>query len=321
LRLGVENALSRALMVSLVAGAGSPAAIELHARQRWNLSQITPERFRASPYFKWGQENLKLESQLAINKIMAEGKAGEFFKMRVTGALTMIESLLFLAKAKELAGADGQEATRRAALEFGAASLTTTAAALEIGGLMQEWLATKTRSDATRAAAEIRLGGFKLAGNALAGVAGVVGAYYDFKDREKADKEQKYALAHAFYARSVTNGLAVGTGLALGYSYSGPLLEHWAAKTGSEVLGFLGKQALKLAANRAWLFAATWWITFVTIALSFVIAQMSDDAMQKWVKRSSFRGAGKPEVTPEPLYTKPGEELVELHNAFAGVSS
>jgi hypothetical protein len=149
-----------------------------------------------------------------------------------------------------------------------------------------------------------------------------VGAYYDFKDGAKADKEQKYALTSALYGRGLANGLAIGTGLAMGFSYSGPLLESWAKNAGGNVaLEGLASSARWLATRRAWLFAATWWITFVTIALSFVIAQLSGDAIEKWTKRSSFRRSGRPEAIPEPMYTKPGEELAELYNAFAGVSA
>lgn len=76
----------------------------------------------------------------------------------------------------------------------------------------------------------------------------------------------------------------------------------------------------------------------VSIGVGFVIAPIDDDALQKWVKRSSFRkppdpktpaasaapagAAGSPAPTNAPsLYKEPGEELVELFDGFVGVTS
>lgn len=326
-KLGPENALARALMVSLVAGAGSPAAVELHARQRWNLSQITPERFRASPYFKWGQENLKLESQQAINKIMAEGKAGEFFKMRLTGVMTLLEGILLTFKARQLGGASDVDAAQRAAWELGAAAMTTTAAALEMGAMTQEWLAGKVAgtSRATTAMAEIRLGGFKLAGNALAGVAGIVSAVLDVTDAGKAYNEKKYSLMCAFAARGISNGLTFFSSMAMGFSYAEPLLKLWAERAGTRtvggrVLGGLAARAASLALRRAAIFSTTLWLALAVAAATWVIGKLSDDEMQRWCKRSGFRKPGKPEEKPEPLYDKPGEELVALYGAFKAIT-
>lgn len=323
-KVKLENALAHALMDSAAAGAGSESAFKLYVEQQAELKKVTPQQLLANKNYTAAHARGKLNQtrRNAIDKVMIEGNGGDFFKLRVTGALTMLEGLLFLAKANELAAADGQEATRRAALQFGAAGLMTTAAALEVGGLMQEWLATKSSSPAAREMAEIRLGGFKLAGNALAGIAGVVGAYYDFKDGQKANDEDKTALARLLFARSLTSGLAVGTGLALGYSYAGPLLEHLGQSAGGNAaLEGLATGAKWLAERRAWLFAATWWLTFMTIAATIVIGWLDDDAMQKWCARSSFRKPAEGDKKQPPLYAKPGEELTELYNAFQGTTS
>ena len=319
-----ENALARALMDSVAAGAGSESAFRLYAEQQAEIKKITPHQLLSNKNYTAAHARGKLNQtrRTSIDKVINEGGQGDFFKLRVTSALTMLEGLLFLAKANELAAADGQEATRRAALQFGAAGLMTTAAALEVGGLMQEWLATKSSSPAAREMAEIRLGGFKLAGNALAGIAGVVGAYYDFKDAGKADAEQKTALMWVFRARAYTNVGAISTGLALGYSYAGPLLEHLGQSAGGNAaLEGLATGAKWLAERRAWLFAATWWLTFMTIAVTIVIGWLDDDAMQKWCAKSSFRKPAELDKEQPPLYGKPGEELMELYNAFRGATS
>ncbi|RIX72554.1 hypothetical protein D3H34_30665 [Acidovorax cavernicola] len=162
-KLNWEKKLARSLMMSLIAGAGSPAAIELHARYRRVLSEVTPEKFKAiADYqYKWSQQSLKVESHATINKIMAEGGSGDFFKMRLTGVMTLVEGILLSFKAKQLADAKDVDAAQKAAWELGAAALTTTSAGLEIGAMTQEWLISKSfPHGGTRAMAEIRLGGF-----------------------------------------------------------------------------------------------------------------------------------------------------------------
>lgn len=321
--LGFENKLARALMMSMVAGAGSEDAIELHARQRWNLSQITPEKFRASPYYKWSQEQLGIESRAAINKILTQGKGGEFFKMRLTGAMTMTEGILLSFKAKQLAGAADLDAAQRAACELSAAALTTTAAALEVGAMTQEWLAANnlTVNGGTRAMADIRLGGFKLAGSALAGVAGVVGACLDVKDGNKAADEKKIALMWAFFGRGAANVVNFSTGMALGFSYAESLFRHWSQQaSGSVLLDGLSNAAKWFSLRRAAIFSMTMWVTVAIMAITWVIGKLDDDELQKWLAKSSFRAVEKPGAKSTPLYDKPGEELTALYGAFKAVT-
>ena len=308
-------------MSSVAFGSGSESAFRLYIEQQEHLRQLTPGSLNRPHYLKQAANNLRAHRMQAVQRVMAEGKIGDFYKLRVTSTLALLESLLFLAKANELANSSDEE-SRRAALQFGAAGLTTTAATLELGGLMQEWLATKSTSPAAREMAQIRLAGFKLAGNALAAVAGVVGAYYDFKDMGKARDEDKFALMWMFRLRGYTNIGAVGAGVAMGYSYSGPLLEHWGVSAGGNVaLDGLAAGAKWLAKFRPWLFAGTWWLTFLAIAATVVIGLLDDDAMQKWCGKSNFRKPPEGDKKPPPLYAKPGEELTELYNAFQGTTS
>lgn len=114
--------------------------------------------------------------------------------------------------------------------------------------------------------------------------------------------------------------------IALSLSCLGPLLEQIAKKTGSSLAKSAAKIAIALADYRpVYLFAATWWLTVATIALSFFVGLLSDDAMAKWVKKCSFRKApqgDKDGTTPQEasLYAKPGDDYTELLNAFKTVS-
>ena len=155
------------------------------------------------------------------------------------------------------------------------------------------------------------------------------------------------ALMWLLRTRGVANLLGVFNGIALSVSYAGPLLEHLAKRAGYEWLGAATNVVKWLAKNRFTLFAGTWILFFVTTVITFVIAHLDDDAMQKWVKRSSFRGqaqlnqetapaeaslresrAGgnavlkvKSKLELQPLFEKPEEELTELFNSFVGVTS
>lgn len=339
-KIGLENTLARALMNSVAMGTGSAGAFELFVGQQAALKNLTRAELLAKRGYGLTQAQGKFRqtTQGAVNRVVAEGAHGDFFKMRLTGGMVMLESVLFMSKARELAGAREDEVAR-AALEFAAASATTTAAALEIGSMVQEWLISKSSSPGAKAMAEIRLGGFKLAGGALATVAGVAAVYLDFQAAGRANQDDKTMLMWLFYARTFANGLATGNGIALSLSYAGPLLEHLAKTTGSRMIGALARGAARLAARRALLFAGTWIMFAVVTALTIVIAWIDDDAMQKWAARSSFRklpepaldgpgaetGRGTPAVkdVPKPkfLYDKPGEELTELFNGFMGVTS
>jgi hypothetical protein len=340
-KIGLENSLARALMNSVAMGTGSAGAFELYLGQQAALKNLTRAELLAQKGYGLSQAQGKFRqtTQGAVNRVIAEGGKGEFFKMRLTGGMVMLESVLFMFKARELAGAKTDE-TARAAWQFAAASASTTAAALEIGAMVQEWLTTKSSCPGAKAMAEIRLGGFKLAGGALGTVAGAAAAYLDFQDAGKASQEEKTALFYLFLARSGANLVGTFNGIALSLSYAGPLLKHLAETTGRKALfTYLAEKASELALKRALLFSGTWIMFAVVTAITIVIAWLDDDAMQKWVARSSFRklsepvptgpyataGSDKPEVKeapkPKPLYDKPGEELAELFNGFVGVTS
>ncbi|MNY75647.1 hypothetical protein D3C86_2149830 [compost metagenome] len=52
------------------------------------------------------------------------------------------------------------------------------------------------------------------------------------------------------------------------------------------------------------------------LSTTWIIGQLGDDEIQKWIKRSSFRLPPKPGHQSEPLYEKVGEELAALYIAF-----
>jgi hypothetical protein len=102
-------------------------------------------------------------------------------------------------------------------------------------------------------------------------------------------------------------------------------LKLWAERVGPETVGGrmlegLAARAASLALRRAVLFATTLWLTLAVVTATWIIGKLSDDEMRKWCKRSNFRKPGKPEDKPEPLFDKPGEELVALYGAFKAIA-
>lgn len=128
---GWENKLARGLMASRLAGTGSAGAFELYVQMQADLKKVTPQELLSNKNFTaaHAQGKLRQARDNAVGKVIAEGGRGEFYKLRLGGAITAVESWLLLAKAKELANAPSgsEEAVRRAVLEFTAASLTITA--------------------------------------------------------------------------------------------------------------------------------------------------------------------------------------------------
>ncbi|RIX72555.1 hypothetical protein D3H34_30670 [Acidovorax cavernicola] len=128
-------------------------------------------------------------------------------------------------------------------------------------------------------------------------------------------------MAWMFYGRGAAHSVNFASGLVLGFSYAGPLMEHLAKGVGFDslrgrALQVLAARAAALALGRAALFAASLWVTLAIMSITWIIGRLSDNELQKWIKRSSFRVPPKPGDPSEPLYEKAGEELVALYIAF-----
>ena len=272
----------------------------------------------------------------AIEAQIAKGPGGDAYKIRLAGAIALIEGfgLLMKASAKKDEKLTEDEAARkwRQAMEVMGAGLAVTAAGFEMLAVGVEMVQKHHRSvTMTSRGAAVSLGGIKLFAGALASVGGAVGAVYDAVDATAAAKKGQRGLALALATRSFAQGSLAILGAVIGYSFAGPMLDHLATRARSQ----LGRTALQqLAQGAYWLRPAnatpailaasrvailirvaagfTWFGLAITV-LMFIFA---DDGLEDWCDKSVFRA--KPEAD-DKVYSNLGNEMEVLYGAFQEV--
>lgn len=322
-RVKAENKLAYALIASKLVGTGSERAVGLLSKIYMEFEAAYPLEARSplGSHQQFSKGTFGWVGKGAIDEIVAEGKQGEFFKLRVAGAMAGVEAVLLAFKAKQLLEAKDVEASQRAALELGASALTTLSAAMEAGALMQEWIRKGVPAVPGDFAAglerysQIRLANFKLAGAGLSALAGAASAWMDFSDAGKAKEDNKVFLMWLLSAKGALNAVAAASGLLLGVSYTSWLLSRGAAQGAAQ----LAAEVMLLRA-RYILFAVNFWASMGVIAITTMVALLDDDEIAKWCKRSSFRKMESCKKRSDPPFDKPGEELIALHSAFKDVA-
>ncbi|MDX3985229.1 MAG: hypothetical protein QHC88_08215, partial [Achromobacter sp.] len=164
------------------------------------------------------------------------------------------------------------------------------------------------------------LGQLKLVGGALAAVGGVVLMGYDLKDGLRALKEAKHELAFAHYLRFLAAIAMVGSQSSIAFAAAGPMLKILAERGGksyaltslllvaARASSFLGRPAM-LALLRSLLLRST----LIGIAATLAIAVFDDDALEKWCKRSTYRGVEYQGNSPHNALEN---ELADLYSAL-----
>jgi len=265
-----------------------------------------------------------------LDQAWAEGlmqaNNSDFYKVRAAGLVCLLEGMLMAFKARELPDSDARVKT-----ELFAAAMTTAAAGFEIGASYVDQVVTRYGANSvTGRGAAVTLGRLKLWGGSLAGMGGLVLAWWDFADaaehfkyrQDGANRDNKnnsdilapaYAMrALATIALSLTE---IGTAIAIAKPFF-DYLSHSAktkfvrmlAKSMGVLPKKLGTQASRLILSR--LILGFFW---VGIVLTLIIYLFEDDALEKWCKRSCFRMGRYSRAYEEQ------EELGALHSAFSEV--
>ncbi|GAB1617608.1 T6SS effector BTH_I2691 family protein [Pseudomonas sp. NGC7] len=265
-----------------------------------------------------------------LDQAWAEGlmqaNNSDFYKVRAAGLVCLLEGMLMAFKARELPDSDARVKT-----ELFAAAMTTAAAGFEIGASYVDQVVTRYGANSvTGRGAAVTLGRLKLWGGSLAGMGGLVLAWWDFADaaehfkyrQDGANRDNKnnsdilapaYAMrALATIALSLTE---IGTAIAIAKPFF-DYLSHSAktkfvrmlAKSMGVLSKKLGTQASRLILSR--LILGFFW---VGIVLTLIIYLFEDDALEKWCKRSCFRMGRYSRAYEEQ------EELGALHSAFSEV--
>ncbi|MFP3407596.1 hypothetical protein SB757_23420, partial [Pseudomonas sp. SIMBA_065] len=265
-----------------------------------------------------------------LDQAWAEGlmqaNSSDFYKVRVSGLVCLLEGMLMAFKARELPDSDARVKT-----ELLAAAMTTAAAGFEIGASYVDQVVVRYGANSvTGRGAAATLGRLKLWGAGLAGMGGLVLAWWDFADAaehfnyrqddlngKSTTKPQVLAPAYALRSlATITLSFAeAGAAIAIAKPFFDYLSHNAKTKLVRMLASSMGVLAKKLGAQAARLLLArlvlgAFWIG---LALTIVVYLFEDDALGKWCKRSCFR-IGKNSKLFEEL-----EELSALHAAFSEV--
>jgi hypothetical protein len=318
LRTGAPNSADRALHHGLrltLFASVHETAVDIRLSDTARSGQpIDPQR-------SGGQIARYLDQAWAENLMHANNS--DFYKVRVSGLVCLLEGMLMAFKARELPDSDVRVKT-----ELLAAAMTTAAAGFEVGASYVDQVVTRYGArSATGRGAAATLGRLKLWGAGLAGTGALVLAWWDFADankhiREAQNKEssaRNIRLASAYRARgAATIALALaegGTAIAMAKPFFDHLSHSAKTKFARMLASSMGELAKKLGTQVARVLLArlvvgAFWIGLV---LTIVIYLLEEDALEKWCRRCCFR-IGK---TAKPY--KEHEELKELHSAFSEV--
>ncbi|WP_426808127.1 T6SS effector BTH_I2691 family protein [Pseudomonas sp. WOUb67] len=318
LRTGAPNSADRALHHGLrlaLFASVHETAVEIRLSEAARSGQpINSQR-------SGGQIARYLDQAWSENLMQANNS--DFYKVRVSALVCLLEGMLMAFKARELPDSDARVKT-----ELLAAAMTTAAAGFEVGASYVDQVVTRygARSVTGRGAAAT-LGRLKLWGAGLAGTGGLVLAWWDFSDADKHIREaqnqessaRSIRLASAYRARgAATIALALaegGTAIAIAKPFFDYLSHSAKTKFARMLASSIGALAKKLGTQAARLLLArlvvgAFWLGLV---LTIVIYLLEDDSLEKWCRRCCFR-IGK---TAKPY--EEHEELKELHSAFSEV--
>lgn len=261
-----------------------------------------------------------------LDKAWAEGVMGahksDFYKVRVSALLCLLEGMLIAFKARKLPEGDARLISELAAMGF-----TIAGAGFELGASYVEQVVARTGANSlTGKGAEVVLGRLKLWGAGLAGVGGLVFAWWDFADGARHRLQpQSYSnprskvLSTAYFTRAIAtltlSAAEFGTAIAI----AKPLFDYLTSKVKNKfILSFvsglnsaaavLGTQVARMVLSRIVLGA--FWIGLV---ISLIIWLLDDDALEKWCKRSIYRLDRNVDSYEEE------KELPELFSSLKGV--
>ncbi|GLO52951.1 hypothetical protein PPUN110474_43520 [Pseudomonas putida] len=315
LRTGAPNSMDRALHHGLrltLFASVHETAVDIR------LSEAARSGQPLNPQRSAGQAGRYLDQAWAEGLMQAH--KSDFYKVRVSGLVCLLEGMLMAFKARELPDSDVRIKT-----ELIAAAMTTAAAGFEIGASYVEQVVTRYGANSvTGRGAVATLGRLKLWGAGLAGMGGFVLAWWDFADGVKNHTQhsastKSWALSGAYFTRALaTLALSIGElGTAIGIAKH--LFDRLTINNQSKLIRLVGRslgslatrlgtQAARLLLTK--LILGAFWVGLILTAIIFLL---EDDALEKWCKRSSYRLDKRSKPYDEL------EELAALHSAFSEV--
>ncbi|WP_409282893.1 T6SS effector BTH_I2691 family protein [Pseudomonas putida] len=313
----MDRALHQGLRLTLFASVHE-TAVDIRLSEAARSGQpINPQRSA-------GQVSRYLDQAWAEGLMQARNS--DFYKVRVSGLVCLLEGMLMAFKARELPDSDARVKT-----ELLAAAMTTAAAGFEVGAsYVDQVVARYGANSVTGRGAAAALGRLKLWGASLAGTGGLVLAWWDYSDSSRHLKElQGTSKSHPAYKSGIlaftyvtraTATIALSLAeLGSAIAIAKPLFDHLSKNSRSKIIhtlsrsasvlaGKLGTQAARLLLAR--LVLGAFWLGLV---VTVIILILEDDALEKWCKRSTYR------LNKDADAYDINDELPALHSAFSEV--
>ncbi|WP_342067332.1 T6SS effector BTH_I2691 family protein [Achromobacter kerstersii] len=231
-------------------------------------------------------------TRFAFATELVDARRSDFYKLRASSWLLFFEAALIALRIRDMPD------NERGVGELIAHGLLAGAAGTEILAAGTELvLGHYSQTSATGQGATMFFGQLKLVGGTLAAVGGVVLMRYDWEDRGTALKEKKSTLFNAYIVRFSASLVMVASQSSIAFAAAGPMLKILAERTvratgihgtlslAVSVSNFLGRPAMLLFLRNALLRSS-----LIGLAATLAICIFDDDALEKWVKRSIYRG-------------------------------
>ncbi|MCD0501094.1 hypothetical protein LP085_29875, partial [Achromobacter sp. MY14] len=254
-------------------------------------------------------------TRFAFATELVDAHRSDFYKLRASSWLLFFEAALIALRVRDM------PSDERGVGELIAHGLLAGAAGTEIlaagTGLV---LGHYSAASATGRGATVFLGQLKLVGGTLAAVGGVVLMGYDWEDARAARHERKQTLSRAYSTRFAAGLAIVASQSSIAFAAAGPMLRILAERAGqssamtslllmaARTSSLLGRPAM-LTVLRSLLLRST----LVGAAATLAITIFDDDALEKWCKRSIYRGLEYQSSRPHPYMEK---ELAGLYAAL-----
>ncbi|EKT4478494.1 hypothetical protein QEL91_004221, partial [Pseudomonas putida] len=280
------------------------------------LSEAARSGQPINPQRSAGQVSRYLDQAWAEGLMQARNS--DFYKVRVSGLVCLLEGMLMAFKARELPDSDARVKT-----ELLAAAMTTAAAGFEVGASYVDQVVSRYGANSvTGRGAAAALGRLKIWGASLAGTGGFILAWWDFMDgvqhySQDSALTKSRLLSGAYFTRAMATSALSLAELGTAIAIARPLFEHLAQNGRHRLLRALSQSlsvlssTLGTATARLMLARLVLGAFWLGLALTAIIIIFEDDALEKWCKRSTYRIDKKSSTFTEE------EELANLHSAFS----
>lgn len=305
LKLLPGNAVDRRLLSPML---GFVHATLGEVTVRLRLSELAATGQTANPNRVAGQVNAHISRvRDSVMREFQSGGKGAFQQLRGSALLALLEGIILGVKASK------KDEGEKEYLEYQAAFLITTAAAIELTAVGVQMVANRyTPSGVVGRGAAISLGGLRLVGGSLATVGGAYLVILDVRDTSSSFQRGLYSLGYAYMGRAIVSGGVTALAAVISVSYTAPLL-RWALGANSQWGGLLLLENLGASRFIPLFLRLIGMGTLITLVLSVAIAILMPEEMEEWCWHSCFGRRKEGFFKP---YADQKTELEKLYQAL-----